>query len=123
MPDWQPNWSDVEFDHGAASTAAVECRAAARALTTALDGLAGLPATDHWTGRYKDEWSADQGGMQSDLAGTRDDLNALASRIDGAAVDARAEQTARDDGRERWLREAAEEADRRPVPTGPRVPE
>lgn len=127
MPDWQPNWSDVDFDHAAATTAAEECRSSARALDTALGGLDGLPATDHWVGRYKDDWSADQTPTRTDLSGTRDDLRALARAIDRAAADARAEQAHRESERERWREEAREEAEAEepadaPVPTGPGGP-
>lgn len=124
MPDWQPDWNDVAFDHGAATTAAEECRSCARALDTALAGLSGLPATDHWVGAYEEDWSADQGPTRTDLGGTRDDLRALARAIDRAAADARAEQAHRRAERERWWEEAraeAEEADT-PVPTGPGGP-
>jgi hypothetical protein len=122
VPDWQPNWSDVAFDHGAATTAAAECRASARALDTALGGLDGLPATDHWVGQYEDDWSADQAPTRTDLGGTRDDLRALARAIDQAAADARAEQTHREQERARWREEAREEAEETPVPTGPGGP-
>ena len=122
MPDWQPEWSDVAFDHAAASTAAEECRASARALDAALAGLSGLPATDHWVGRFKDDWSADQNPTRTDLGGTRDDLRALARAIEQAAADARAEQTRREDERERWWEEAREENADEPVPTGPGGP-
>jgi len=123
VPDWQPNWNDVEFAHGKATAAADECRASARAIDTALSGLDRLPATDHWVGRYKDDWSDDQAPTRTDLTGTRDDLRALARAIDQAATDARAEQTHRDGERERWFEEAhAEFEASEPVPTGPRGP-
>lgn len=122
MPDWQPNWSDVGFDHAAATAAADECRSSARAIDAGLTGLAGLPAADHWVGAYKDDWSADQGPTRTDLSGTRDDLRALARAIDQAATDARAEQTHREQERERWREEVRAEtedaADPGPVETG-----
>lgn len=119
MPDWQPNWSDVEFDHAAATEAARECRTAARTIDQALTGLAGLPAADHWTGRYKDEWEDDQVPTADDLRGTADDLRALARAIDAAAEDARLEQQARERERERWRDELeAEQADAPPGPGG-----
>lgn len=122
MPDWQPNWNDVEFDHAAATTAATECRSSARAIDAALGGLDGLPGTDHWIGAYKDDWSADQGPTRTDLSGTRDDLRALARAIDQAVADARAEQSQREADRERWFEEAREEAAEQPAPTGPGGP-
>jgi hypothetical protein len=123
VPDWQPNWNDVVFDHGTATAAAEECRSSARAIDTALAGLDHLPVTDHWIGRYKDDWSDDQGPTRNDLTGTRDDLRALARAIDQAATDARAEQTHRTGERERWFEEARAEAEAsEPVPTGPRGP-
>lgn len=124
MPDWQPNWSDVVFDHGAATTAVEECRAAARSVDAALTGLAGLPATDHWVGRYKDDWSDDQGPTRTDLTRTAADLRALARAIEAAAGEARAEQAHREGERERWWAEVrAENAeDPAPVPSGPGGP-
>ncbi len=124
MPDWQPDWSDVAFDHAAATTAVTECRSSARSIDTALAGLAGLPATDHWVGRYEDDWSADQGPTRTDLTGTAADLRALARAIEQAAADARAEQAHREAERERWREEARTEAEEaaRPTPTGPAVP-
>lgn len=122
MPDWHPNWIDLSFDHAKATAAAAECRASARAIDSALDGLAGLPATDHWVGAYKDDWSDDQGPTRTDLTGTRDDLRALARAIDQAAADARAEQAHREGERERWFEEARTETEAGPVPTGPRGP-
>lgn len=109
MPDWQPNWNDVDFDHGKATAAAAECRSSARAVDSALSGLAGLPNTDHWVGKYKDDWSDDKAPTETDLRGTRDDLRALARAIDQAATDASAEQTHREEERERWYEELREE--------------
>lgn len=124
MPDWQPNWSDVEFDHAAATTAVTECRSSARAIDSAVGGLDGLPATDHWVGAYKDDWSADQAPTRNDLTGTADDLRALATAIEQAAEAARAEQRHRVAERERWREElrAETEASPEPTPTGPGVP-
>lgn len=117
MPDWQPNWTDVEFDHAKATAAAEECRTSARAIDTALGGLSGLPAADHWVGRYKDDWEADQAPTRTDLTGTRDDLRALARKIDQAAADATAEQTHREEERERWREELRQEQEDQPDPT------
>jgi hypothetical protein len=129
VPDWQPNWNDVDFDHAAATTAVTECRSSARAIDTALGGLDGLPDTDHWVGRYKDDWSADQGPTRTDLSGTRDDLRSLATAIEQAASEARAEQSRRVTERERWWDEVRAESEEAadgptptPTPTGPGGP-
>lgn len=123
MPDWEPNWSDVAFDHAAATTAVTECRSSARAIDGALGGLDGLPATDHWVGRYKDDWSEDQGPTRTDLQGTAADLRALATAIEEAAAAARAEQAHREGERERWREELrAEWDDAGSAPTGPARP-
>lgn len=121
MPDWQPDWTDVAFDHAAATTAVEQCRASARAVDGALGGLAGLPATDHWVGRYKDDWSDDQGPTRTDLQGTAADLRSLATAIEQAAAGARAEQTRREQDRDRWwdeVRAENEESTAPPVTTG-----
>lgn len=67
-----------------------------------LGGEAGLAATDHWTGRSRDDFAEESPALFSELGRLRTDLLALARRIERAATEATAEQSRRDDQRERW---------------------
>jgi hypothetical protein len=126
MPNWQPNWEDVQFDHAKAQAAIDECNAAASALDTGLTGLSTAQSTlDHdgsWQGRYRDDFGRAVPGLQGDATSTRDELRQLAGAITGAASEARAEQSARVADRQRWRAEKARE-DAARGPGGRRIPD
>lgn len=128
MPDWQPNWEDVVFDHAAAQAAVSECRLSAGALDTGFTGfgqaVTALRTDGAWTGTYQADYDGAQGRLSTDAAGTAADLRTLASAIESAAARAKAEQTRREQDRARWRREkAAEDEARRNRPRGGHVPE
>lgn len=128
MPNWQPNWDDVEFDHARAQAAADECRLAAGALTNVIDGLDGahtaLASDTAWTGGYRDDYDGEHPVLVAEAVAARHALVALATAIETAASSAAAEQARREADRERWQVErdkeiADREAGRRP---GGRIP-
>ncbi|HYZ99934.1 MAG TPA: hypothetical protein VE575_14335 [Acidimicrobiales bacterium] len=129
MPDWQPNWDDVDFDHARTQAAIDECERAAGALDTVVDGLHGahrqLDSDGAWRGRYRDDYDTEQPAIVDDAVATRDALRALALAISDAAGAATAEQARREADRERWReerdRELAQQGYAR-LPSGKLVP-
>jgi hypothetical protein len=106
MPDWQPDWEDVVFDHAAAQAAIAECEHSASALDTAFTGVAQadtrLGTDGAWTGRYQREYDTERSALSTDAAAVAEDLRSLAGGIRSAAEDAAAEQTRRESERQRW---------------------
>lgn len=115
-PTWQPDWTDVRFDHAAAAEAARACRRAARRLTelaverTGLDGAATL----EWRGRYRGDFDHVRGVHQRWTARLVDDLRAQADRLEAAADTARSLQRQREEERARWREER--DAAQQPTP-------
>lgn len=111
MPDWQPNWEDVSFDHGLAAEAAAACRAAAgtaEEVTSAMAAAAPGAQAD-WKGDMAREFAAEEPVIREDLGQVEADLEALAQRIEAAAEEARADQRRREDDRARWQEEKRRE--------------
>jgi uncharacterized protein YukE len=107
MPDWQPNWSDVAFDHAAVAAGAEDCRAAALAIEAAVDAharAADVARTD-FSGRARQEFDAGGDRFARDAARLVAELRATAAALEGAADDARTEQARRERERERWRAE------------------
>lgn len=127
MPSWSPEWEDVAFDHARAADAADALRSAAGTTSDvrhAMPGAAG-DATEDWDGELVGDFTTEEAAVGTRLEGLREELVALAARIEAGSEDAHAEQRRREAGRERWLEEvreeaAREEAARAPAPTGPR---
>lgn len=115
MPDWQPNWEDVAFDHGLASEAAATCRAAAGTVDATRSGMAGAApkATADWTGRLAEDFGDEEPAAGDELERVKDDLARLAEQIERAASEAGAEQRRREGERERWNAEKQQEDERR----------
>lgn len=111
MPDWQPPWSDIRFDHAAARHASEVCRAASRRIRSewsAREALAREASTD-WAGRYRDDFDRNFATQQRWLVHLAARLVAQADRIDRAAETASQMQSDREAARERWRHEAAAE--------------
>jgi hypothetical protein len=106
---WQPNWSDVSFDRGAALAAAQACRSAAAQADAVAGGLgrAATAATVDWEGLARLVFETDVGHAGRELASVGEQLLALAQRIEAAAEAAVAEQARRERQRERWREEQA----------------
>ena len=115
MPNWQPKWDDVMFDHEEASEAISLCRGA---LATLADRHAVLQgpyemACVNWRGvkryRFDAEWSA----MHSHAEAVAEQLRAHIIRLSHESESALVEQRHRENERARWFREkAAEDAAR-----------
>ena len=107
MPGWNPNWSDVRFDHAAVAAAADTCRRTAGSLDMATDAhvRAFRDAAEAWTGRAADRLG-DQAHHLEDRAG---DLVAqllrAADGLEAAGEQARQEQRHREAERDRWRAE------------------
>lgn len=104
MQDWQPDWSDVVFDHAAATDAAAACRATAATIDRALHAeRAGRDdATSQWQGALLGRFEEATVRITTDLDELRQDLLALAHRIEAGSDEAAAEQRRRDAERDRW---------------------
>lgn len=115
MPDWQPNWEDVAFNHGLASEAAAMCRAAAATVDATRSGMAAAApkTTADWTGRLAEDFGEEEPAAGDELERVKDDLARLAEQIERAASEAGAEQRRREGDRERWNAEKQQEDERR----------
>jgi uncharacterized protein YukE len=113
MPNWQPNWEDVQFDHAAAQAAITECDLAAGALDNALAGVDGavtaLTNNGSWYGAYQVDYDIAQQRLRGDFPDTRQALRKLATDIATAATNARNEQAHRESERDSWRQEKAAE--------------
>lgn len=104
MPDWQPDWSDVVFDHAAASDAAAACRATAATIDRGLhaERAARDDATMQWHGSLLRRFESATVRIATDLDDVRQELLALARRIEAGADEAATEQRRREAERDRW---------------------
>ena len=111
MPNWQPNWSNVVWDWGAADAAVAALHRAAIQLEESATGRQSLaaPAQREWRGRYRDEFDVDLKRLTEDAQRIAAEYRATAGRIAAASAAASAEQTRREHERERWRREKQDE--------------
>lgn len=111
MPNWNPNWHDVRWNHRAAREAVEALRRAADELDRTTDErlLAAQHARAEWRGAHRETFD---GGLQRLVADARDLAHAYreaAERIIQASQWACDEQRRRERERERWRRERDEE--------------
>ena len=111
MPGWQPNWTDVRFDHGAAAQAIVELEATARVLVETGGDLARSAdiAQQEWRGRYRQRFDDERAALERERESLIGGLRADADRIRQAAEAATYEQRRREDDRGRWRTEDSAE--------------
>jgi hypothetical protein len=111
MPNWQPKWDDVQFNHGETNEAVILCQGA---LITLADRHAVLQgpyqmACSNWRGvkryRFDAEWLA----MHAQAEAVAEQLRAHIVKMQHEATLAIAEQHRREDERARWYREKAAE--------------
>ena len=107
MPNWEPNWQDVCWDHGAARDAISALRRVADSLdqTAAERARVAQDATEQWRGRYREEFDEHLERMlrrAHDLAREYRDASNNIARADQGAYE---EQRRRERERERWRRE------------------
>jgi hypothetical protein len=111
MPNWQPNWKDVEWDWGAASAASGELRRVADRLDVSAHERLQLASTAQieWRGRYREEFDVALQRMVREARNLAAELRAAAGQIDDASRRASEEQQHRLRDRERWWREKRDE--------------
>jgi len=111
MPSWQPNWNNVNWNHGAAGDAANELRRAADLLeeTAARRKHAADTARREWRGRYRDEFDHNLDDMLRRARELAERMRHKAREIDDAGNRAREQQRHRERERERWHHEKREE--------------
>ncbi len=119
MPSWNPNWSNVSWDWGAANAATHTLREAADKLDTLTDARLreARNAQAEWRGRFRLRFDSD---LEHLVRGSRDlaaQLRHKADQIQSASRRAEEEQRHREQERRRWLderrREEEEEQRRR----------
>jgi len=115
MPNWQPNWNNVNWNHGAAGDAANELRRAADLLdeTAASRSRAADKARLEWRGRYRDEFDHELAEMLRRARELAEQMRNKARDIDNAGQRAREEQRRRERDRDRWEAERREEERRK----------
>lgn len=116
MPNWQPNWENVRWDHGAAHAAVVALRRAAELLENAVaqKERAANEARAQWRGRYRDEFEERFSRLRNRARELSEQYRHAANQILRASEWAREEQRRREWDRARWWAEKeAEEAARR----------
>ena len=115
MPAWQPNWTDVAFDHGKARTAIEQLQRCALLLDHQTDRRVALAraAQQEWRGQARDTFDDELTRMTRSAAWIADALRRLAVRIAEASDTARLEQRRREAERERWYDERRAEDARR----------
>jgi hypothetical protein len=112
MPDWTPEWEDVEFDHAAAAEAAGACRRSATRVRSQWNDIvapAVAPAQQDWTGRLAQEFTTDVWTIGGELLTVATQLDNLATQIETASAEARAEQLLRIEARSLWRAQRAQE--------------
>lgn len=107
MPDWQPNWSDVDWDHGAAEAAIGALRRAADVLdqiTSQRERVAD-EARAEWRGRYRKSFDGQFQQMVSHARQLAGEYRDAANQIARASQWAWDEQRRREQERARWYME------------------
>lgn len=107
MPNWQPNWNNVRWNHVTADQAVSALRRVAQILRqTQIDReIAAQRAADEWRGPHRetfDNYCGDARGRSLELA---DAYDAAARQIAESSARATSEQRHREAERERWHRE------------------
>lgn len=121
MPNWQPNWRDVEWDHHAADEAVQSLRRTATLLeeTAAQRRQRADEAMAEWRGRHRDNFEGQLSRMLQKAAELAGELRAKADEIARASDRAREEQAHRERERERWRREKEAEDRAALLPSSP----
>ncbi len=107
MPSWQPDWSDVPFDHAAAYEYASACRRTSATLRQIADQRTHLAsqAVVDWEGPKRDRFDRDITEWNTEAASLADQLVSVANRVEDASETARHLQAQREAGRVRWWAE------------------
>lgn len=111
MPNWEPNWKDVEWDEAAAHNAELALKATADLLEQSINRRRQymLAAIENWRGGHRREFDV---RFERIVQKSREHANLLretAWRINRANVRAKEEQQRRIQERKRWEEEKADE--------------
>ena len=111
MPNWQPDWTDVQFDHGAAHEYAAACRRASATVRQVADERRYLAteAIVDWEGPNRDRFDADLVRWNFEASTVADRLIHTANSVEAHADAARREQAQRELHRSRWWAESRAE--------------
>lgn len=117
MPNWQPNWENVRWNHGVAEAAIAALRHAADLLDqTSSERLrVADEARLEWRGRYRDRFDGQFSQILRRASELASKCRAAAGRVASADQRAYEEQIRRERERERWRmeKEAEERARQR----------
>lgn len=111
MPSWQPNWSDVRFDHAQAELAIAALDRCASLLDAQTDRRVALAASAQreWRGRAREVFDDELARMLRQASSLVAAMRALGANLERAAEEARVEQRRRVEGRARWWEEKRRE--------------
>lgn len=111
MPNWQPHWDDVQFDHGETNEAVVLCQGALATLADRHGALQGPyhMACLHWRGVKRYRFDSEWGAMHAQAETVAEQLRAHIVKLRHESEVALAEQRLREAERARWFREKAVE--------------
>ncbi len=111
MPAWQPDWSDVPFDHAAAHEYAAACRQTSATLHNIADQRIRLAAQAviDWEGPKRTRFDSDIAKWNTEAAALAEQLNSVAVRVESASDTARRLQAQRESDRARWWAENRQE--------------
>jgi len=111
MPNWQPNWEDVRWNHGAARDATSALRHVADLLdrTAAERARVAQDATEQWCGRYREEFGEHLERMLTRARELARECRDASGAIAQASQRASEEQMRRERERERWRAEKEDE--------------
>lgn len=114
MPNWEPNWEDVRWDHVAAADAAAALERAALTLEHEAGQQRAAAARDaaEWRGEHRRTFDERLQRLLSAAAELAERCRGLSGRVRGLDAQARAEQARREREREDWEREREEERER-----------
>lgn len=109
-------WSDVRFDHAAATAAVDACEAAATSVDAVLDALADRHAdVADFSGQRREEFDTEHARIVRELAAVVQDARAVAAAIASGAETATAEQQRRERRRDELREEALDTAPHGPT--------
>ena len=111
MPNWEPNWSDVKWDHAIAAETARKLDQLADSLDQLVVDRQRLAqdAQNGWQGRKRDEFDQKLAALQQQSKNVASGYRAKASLIRHQSIQAAAEQMRRNLSRLRWTAEVEAE--------------
>lgn len=111
MPNWEPNWKDIEWDESSAHNAELALKAAADLLEQSINRRRRymLTAIEGWHGRHRREFDVHfENSLQKSRA-LANSLRETAWQVNRANLRAKEEQQRRVQERKRWEEEKAAE--------------